>query len=100
MEINIQDNPENVTVIMSGSFDTAASEQAEPTVKKLEGMVSKPMIIDCNALEYIASSGLRVLLRLRKASMAQGRQITLSGVNESIMEVLKVTHFDKMFIMK
>ena len=100
MEINIQDNPENVTVIMSGSFDTAASEQAEPTVKKLEGMVSKPMIIDCNALEYIASSGLRVLLRLRKACAAQGRQVTLSGVNEDILEVLKVTHFDQMFIMK
>ena len=27
MEIKIQDNPENVTVILSGSFDTLATEQ-------------------------------------------------------------------------
>lgn len=100
MEIKVQENPENVTVVMSGSFDTLASEQAEPTVKELEGMASKPMIIDCNALEYIASSGLRVLLRLRKASAARGQQVTLSGVNENIMEILKVTHFDRMFIIK
>lgn len=98
MEIKIQDNPENVTVILSGSFDTLAAEQAEPAVRELEGMASKPIIIDCKALDYIASSGLRVLLRLRKASAAQGQQVTLSGVNENIMEILNITHLDRMFI--
>ncbi|MCQ2169038.1 MAG: STAS domain-containing protein [Bacteroidales bacterium] len=98
MEITIQNNPENVVAIMNGSFDTLAAEQAEPYVKELESLASKPITIDCNALDYIASSGLRVLLRLRKASAAQGRQVTLLGVNENIMEVLKVTHFDRMFI--
>lgn len=100
MEITVQNNPEDVTVIMNGSFDTLASEQAEPTVKELEAMASKPFILDCNALEYIASSGLRVLLRLRKACAAQGQSVTLLGVNENIMEVLKVTHFDKMFVIE
>lgn len=100
MEIKIQNNPETVIVVMSGSFDTLAAEQAEPTVQELESLASKPITIDCNALDYIASSGLRVLLRLRKASAAKGQQITLAGVNENIMEVLKVTHFDRMFIIK
>lgn len=100
MEIKIQNNPENVEVVLTGSFDTLAAEQAEPSVKELESLAGKPMTIDCNALDYIASSGLRVLLRLRKASAAKGQQITLLGVNENIMEVLRVTHFDKMFIIK
>lgn len=100
MEITVQNNPENVTVVMCGSFDTLASEQAEPTVKELEALASKPIILDCNALDYIASSGLRVFLRLRKACAAHGQQMTLLGVNENIMEVLKVTHFDKMFIIE
>ena len=100
MEITIQNNQENVTAILKGSFDTLAAEQAEPSVKELESLASKSMVIDCNALDYIASSGLRVLLRLRKASAAQGQQVTLLGVNEHIMEVLKVTHFDRMFIIQ
>lgn len=100
MEIKIQNNPENVEVVLTGSFDTLAAEQAEPSVKELESLAVKPMTIDCNALDYIASSGLRVLLRLRKASAAKGQQITLLGVNGNIMEVLRVTHFDKMFIIK
>ena len=100
MEITIQNNPENITAIMSGSFDTLAAEQAEPILKELESLATKPMVLDCNALEYVASSGLRVLLRLRKACSANGQTITMLGVNENIMEVLKVTHFDKMFILK
>ncbi|MCQ2083932.1 MAG: STAS domain-containing protein [Bacteroidaceae bacterium] len=100
MEIKIQDNTDSLTVTMIGSFDTLAAEQVEPTIKEIESLASKPMIIDCNALDYVASSGLRVFLRLRKASAAQGQQITLLGINENIMEVFKVTHFDRMFIMK
>ena len=100
MELNIRKNPENITVIMNGSFDTLASEQVEPSVKELEALASKPITIDCNALDYIASSGLRVLLRLRKASAAKGQQVTLLGVNENIMEVLRVTHFDRMFAIR
>ena len=100
MEIKVQDNPENLNVTLCGSFDTMASTQAEATVKELEEMASKPMTIDCHSLEYIASSGLRVLLRLRKACAAHGQQVTLCGVNEDIMEILRVTHFDKMFILK
>lgn len=97
MEITVKNNPENITAVMSGSFDTMAAEQAESTVKDLEAMASKPIVIDCNALDYIASSGLRVLLRLRKACAARGKTVTLQGVNENIMEILKVTHFDRMF---
>lgn len=100
MEISINNNPENIIVTMSGSFDTLAAEQVEPTVRELEASASKPIVLDCTSLDYIASSGLRVLLRLRKASAAHGQQVTLLSVNENIMEVLKVTHFDRMFVIK
>ena len=100
MEISVVNNADNITVVMNGSFDTMAAEQAEPTIMELEANSTKPIIMDCTALEYIASSGLRVLLRLRKACAARGQQMTLTGVNGNIMEVLKVTHFDRMFVIK
>lgn len=100
MELTIQNNPENVTATLCGSLDTLSAEQAEPQIKELEALADKPLVLDCNALDYIASSGLRLLLRLRKATAAKGQQVTLLGVNSNIMEVLKVTHFENMFIIK
>lgn len=100
MEITIQNNAETIDVVMNGNLDTLAAEQVEPQIKELEAMADKPLTIDCAALEYIASSGLRLLLRLRKAANAAGNKVTLQSVNENVMEVLKVTHFDKMFEIK
>ena len=100
MELIIKESQNLTTAVMKGSFDTLSAEQVEPQVKELESMVSKPLELDCTALDYIASSGLRVLLRLRKACAAKGQQMSLLNVNEQIMEVLKVTHFDKLFQIK
>lgn len=100
MEITIQNNAETINVVMNGNLDTLAAEQIEPQIKELEAMATKPITIDCTALNYISSSGLRLILRLRKAANAAGNKVTLQSVNENVMEVLKVTHFDKMFEIK
>lgn len=100
MKITIQNNAEAIDVVMNGNLDTLAAEQVEPQIQELEKMVTKPMVIDCTALEYVASAGLRLLLRIRKAAKASGQDVTLLSVNENVMEVLKVTHFDRMFTIK
>ena len=100
MKITIQNNAEAIDVVMNGNLDTLAAEQVEPQIQELEKMVTKPMVIDCTALEYVASAGLRLLLRIRKAAKASGQDVTLLSVNENVMEVLKVTHFDRMFAIR
>lgn len=100
MEITIQNGTEGILAIFNGSLDTLASTTVEPQIKELEEKASSPITIDCKGLDYVASSGLRLLLRIRKASAAHGQKVTLLNVNDNIMEVLAITHFDKMFIIK
>ena len=97
MEINIQKNESSVVAVLVGNFDTQAAIEAEPKIKEIESLCAMPLTVDCTELNYIASSGLRALLRMRKAAAAKGNKVTLQGVNTNIMEVLQVTHFDKMF---
>ncbi|MBP5225652.1 MAG: ATP-binding protein, partial [Lachnospiraceae bacterium] len=49
-------------------------------------------VIDMNALNYMSSAGLRVLLRLKKTNP----DITLTGVNSEIYEILDMTGFTEM----
>ncbi len=99
MNIEIKKNQEQMLVTMIGSLDTLAAQQVEAQVKEIEAAAAQPITIDCTQLEYISSSGLRLLLRIRKAAGAAGQRVTLHGVNENVMEVLSVTHFDKMFVL-
>lgn len=100
MELTIKNTPEGIVAVLCGNLDTLAAEQVEPQIKELESSTDLPLTLDCTGLDYISSSGLRILLRLRKAYAAKGMMVTLLNVNGNIMDVLHVTHFDKLFIIK
>ena len=57
----------------------------------------KGLVIDCTNLEYIASSGLRILLNLVKKAKADGGRVALRGVNDVIRDVLDMTGFTNLF---
>ena len=54
-------------------------------------------MIDCTQLEYIASSGLRLLLGILKQAKASGSRVVLKNVNEVVRDVLELTGFISIF---
>ena len=50
------------------------------------------LVLDCTALEYVSSAGLRVILKAQKLMNARG-SMKLINVNETIMEVFDITGF-------
>lgn len=94
MTIQIENLENIVLVTLNGSLDTDAAMQAE---SQLLGLEPVDITLDCTAMNYIASSGLRLFLQLVKKARSVGKKVTLRGVQPSVMEILKVTHFDQMF---
>ena len=82
---------------LEGEMDTAAATEAEEVLKPLYTSDGRDVIIDCNGLEYIASSGLRILLSILKGAKANGSRVTLRGVNDDIKNVFKLTGFISIF---
>lgn len=80
-----------------GEMDTAAALEAEEVLKPLYRSNGKDVIIDCTDLEYIASSGLRILLSILKGAKACGSKVVMRGVNEDIKNVFKLTGFISLF---
>jgi len=82
---------------LEGEMDTAAATQAEEVLKPLYQSDGKDVIIDCTRLEYIASSGLRILLSILKGAKAGGSRVVLKGVNDDIKSVFQLTGFINIF---
>ena len=74
-----------------GRLDTSTAPELEATI---DGVVAgiKELLLDCSALEYVSSAGLRVILKAQKLMNAQG-EMKLTNVNETIMEVFDITGF-------
>ena len=82
---------------LAGEMDTTAATIAEEVLKPLYKSDGKDVIIDCQHLEYIASSGLRILLGILKGAKASGSKVTLRNVNDDIMNVFVLTGFVSIF---
>ena len=91
--LNINKKTENgaLTVALEGRLDTTSAPQLEGELKgALEGVTS--LVLDLEGLEYISSAGLRVLLSAQKLMNKQG-EMTITHVNDVIMEIFDVTGF-------
>ena len=82
---------------LEGEMDTAAAVEAEEVLKPLYQSNGKDVIIDCTNLEYIASSGLRILLSILKGAKNTGSKVIMRGVNDDIKNVFKLTGFISIF---
>ena len=82
---------------LKGEMDTAAAVEAEEVLKPLYQSNGKDVIINCTELEYIASSGLSILLSILKGAKASGSKVVMQGVNDDIKNVFKLTGFISLF---
>ena len=84
-------NGTDITLKVIGRLDTTTAPELEATV---DGCIAgnRELVLDCEALEYISSAGLRVILKTQKQMQAQG-SMKLVHVNDTIMEVFDITGF-------
>ena len=85
-----------LTLALSGRLDTNTSPDLEAAVK-LDGV--EELVFDFAGLEYIASSGLRVLLGAQKTMTAKGGRMLVANPNEMVRGVFEVTGLDGIFTM-
>jgi len=92
MNIKKQLNGTELTLSLSGALDTENAPKLEEVMNEsLTGVTS--LIIDLKDLNYISSSGLRVLLMASKTMNRQGTMV-VKNPNKVVSEVFEFTGFN------
>ena len=97
MKTTVTEIDGRLVATLSGELDTAATVETETALKPLFESQGKDLVLDCTELEFIASSGLRLLMNLLKKAKANGERVILKNVNEVIRDVLELTGFISYF---
>jgi len=87
MEITITEQSGKLVVALCGDFDNTACLEAEKALEPLFKRGDSDVVVECKQLNYIASSGLRLLLKLYKHQRNAGRRAILAHMNEDVREV-------------
>ncbi len=97
MTTKVEEIDGKLVATLVGELDTAAAAETEKALMPLLNSEGKEIIIDCTGLEYIASSGLRLLLGILKKAQDVGSHVVLKNVNDVVKDVLDLTGFVSIF---
>ena len=92
MQINKKEENDKIVIALEGRLDKLSSPTLEteigPEVDK-----KKDIVFDLKDLQYISSAGLRILLATEKKVKENGKKMTITNVNNDVMDILTVTGF-------
>ena len=83
-----------LTIFLEGAVDSATAPQAETQIMDFyHAHSAKEVVLDAGELRYISSSGLRVLLKLRKLE----QNLKLINASAEVYDILEMTGFTDLF---
>nr|WP_294998049.1 STAS domain-containing protein [uncultured Methanobrevibacter sp.] len=83
-----------LTMSIEGRIDTITSQILDKEINEEFGNFDS-LILDFTNLEYISSSGLRVLITAQKKLKEDSIPMIIKNVNDTINEIFKMSGFNK-----
>jgi anti-anti-sigma factor len=91
-------NDSGIWVVMpAGRLDSTTSRMLETTLLKHLDAGQARLVVDLSGINYISSSGLKVLVSIWRRSQKLDGNLTLSGLSSRVREVFTISGFDTLF---
>lgn len=97
MKTTFKEEGKNYVMTFEGRLDTPSSVQVGRDMKVLYDCEGHDIILDCTAMEYITSSGMRLFLELLKVAKSKGSKVSIIGLNNDIRMTFDEVGFMNLF---
>jgi len=97
MELTLQKTDKCSIVSIIGRLDTTNYSILEKKLMEMIDNREDRILVECSKMDYVSSSGLRILLMaLKKITMAKGKFV-LCGLQDNIHEIFEISGFTNIF---
>jgi anti-anti-sigma factor len=97
MNITVEKKDQACVISIEGRIDTTNYNEFENKVNEAAGANTKFIVLNCEKMNYISSSGLRVFLILQKKMMASGGVLKICCLQPTIKEIFDISGFSSIF---
>ena len=88
---------EQLQVILTGSIYVQDANAMRKTLNTFIDNGQMSFLIDLSQVDYIDSTGLGMLISVRKQAMLSGGSVRLKGLNGLVKELFELTRLTKVF---
>ncbi len=93
MNVTINQEGNKYNVVLEGRVDTTNAAQFERDLQPLMNAENAEITVDCSAMNYTSSQGLRNFLMLQKNVMAHKGSMVLTNMQAQVKEIFDITGF-------
>ena len=98
MEIRITKSDNRASLFLAGRFDFNVHREFKDAYSSLLADATVQVIgINLFGVDYLDSSALGMLLMLRERAATAGKQVSLEKPNATVVRILEIAKFDKLF---
>jgi anti-anti-sigma factor len=95
MLVNILNEGDAKVVVIDGRLDTVTAPELERSIAPMLAEKSQTVIFECKGMEYVSSSGLRVVLSSYKSVVSAGGKFVLRNLSKDVRSVFDLTGFSR-----
>ncbi len=90
-------DPDFTVLSLSGRLDIEAVQVATPTVRSALEQSAAGMVVDLREVDFISSSGFRMLLAVYQEAQRAGKALALAHPQPAVYKIFKVAGLDTRF---
>lgn len=90
-------NDQAIIIEIDGRLDTTNFGQLENKILQHIEAGNIRILVDCSNMDYVSSSGLRILLMALKKITALNGKFLLCGLQDNISEIFEISGFTSIF---
>jgi anti-sigma B factor antagonist len=94
-DVTIEERGDTVHVTLLGELDISNASRLEDDLRRVEADNPELLVIDLSRLEFMDSSGLRVMIGADARARETGRRLVLIRGNDMVQRVMRVTRLDE-----
>ena len=94
-EVTIEERGDTVHVRLRGELDISTAARLEDDLRRIETDEPAILILDLSRLDFMDSTGLRLMISADSRARDAGRRFVLVQGNEMVRRVLRLTRLDE-----
>ena len=95
LKVDLKKDGELLFVDLQGDLDINSNKEFKEKVNSVQGV--KKIIVNCENLSYIDSTGLGAFVSIYKNIKEKGEKLVITGLKPHIKKIFLITDLDKVF---
>lgn len=83
---------------LAGRLDVTTSPVLEERLKPVLAEAGSRIILDCGALTYVSSAGLRVFLMCQRQLAEHGGAVAFASLSQPVMDLFRLAGLENLFL--